>query len=151
MKLTINVFTVKQFKVKAARYELESKVIRSPLDAYRIIQEVLDIEYEAVEKFGILTLTTKNGVAGVHVLSIGNLNSAIVHPREVFKAAILNNAASLVCFHNHPSGDPTPSQEDISLTRRLVEVGELMGIEVLDHVIIGGYGQYASLKERGLM
>lgn len=148
--ITINIFTVKQFKEKAARYELDSKVIRSPFDAYRIIQEVLDIEHEAVEKFGILTLTTKNSVAGVHVLSTGNLNSAIVHPREVFKAAILNNAASIVCFHNHPSGDPEPSQVDISLTRRLVEAGELMGIEVLDHVIVGE-GRFVSLKEKGMM
>lgn len=147
--LTINVFTVKQFKEKGARYDLESKFIRSPQDAYSIIQTVLDLEHEAVEKFGIVTLTTKNSVAGVHVISVGNLNSAIVHPREVFKAAILNNAASLVCFHNHPSGDPTPSQEDVTMTRRLIEAGELMGIELLDHIIIGE-SRYVSLKEQGI-
>ncbi|MGG2201909.1 JAB domain-containing protein [Paenibacillus validus] len=147
--LTINIYTVKQVKEKGGRYDLASKVVRSPNDAYNIIQTVLDLEAEASEKFGILTLNTKNAVAGVHVLSIGSLNSAIVHPREVFKAAILNNAASLVCFHNHPSGDPTPSPEDVTLTRRLIDAGELIGIEVLDHIIIGE-SRYASLKEQGI-
>lgn len=146
--LTINIYSLKQVKEKGARYDLASKVIRSPDDAYRIIQTVLDLEQEASEKFGILTLNTKNAVAGVHVLSIGSLNAAIVHPREVFKAAILNNAASLLCFHNHPSGDPTPSQEDITLTRRLIEAGEIIGIELLDHIIIGD-SRYISMKEQG--
>ena len=148
--ITINIYTLKQFKEKGARYDLDNKVVRSPNDAYRIIEMVLDLEHEATEKFGILTLNTKNAIAGVHVLSIGSLNSAIVHPREVFKAAILNNAASLICFHNHPSGNPEPSQEDISLTRRLVEAGEILGIEVLDHIIIGDEGRFISLKEQGL-
>jgi DNA repair protein RadC len=76
------------------------------------------------------------------------LNSSIVHPREVFKAAIMNNAASIVLFHNHPSGDPEPSPEDKSVTKRLVEAGKLMGIHVMDHIIIGS-SKYVSLKERG--
>lgn len=147
--ITINIYTVKQVKEKGARYDLDTKVIRSPRDAYHIIQTVLDLEHEACEKFGILTLNTKNAIAGVHIISIGNLNSSIVHPREVFKAAILNNAASIVCFHNHPSGNTTASQEDISITRRLIEVGELMGIEVLDHLIIGE-SQFVCLKEQGV-
>lgn len=147
--VSINFFTVKQFKEKGARYDLDSKIVRSPHDAYRIIETVLDLEHEASEKFGILTLNTKNAIAGVHILSVGTLNAAIVDPREVFKAAILNNAAALVCFHNHPSGDPSPSQDDVNMTRRLVEAGELMGIEVLDHIIIG-HGVYTSLKECGI-
>ena len=78
------------------------------------------------------------------------MNASIVHPREVFKAAILNNASRIICLHNHPSGDPEPSKEDIEITRRLVEAGEIIGIEVLDHVIIGEQ-RYLSMKERGLM
>lgn len=148
--VSTNIFSVKQVKEKGARYGLDSKVIRSPRDAHHIIETVLDLEHEAAEKFGILTLNTKNAIAGVHVLSVGSLNAAVVHPREVFKAAILNNAASIICFHNHPSGDPTPSQEDLSLTRRLVEVGAVMGIEVLDHVIIGEQ-RFISMKEQGIM
>lgn len=81
---------------------------------------------------------------------MGSLNASIVHPREVFRAAIKCSSASLVCAHNHPSGDPTPSPEDISLTTRLVEAGQIVGIEVLDHLIIGD-GSFVSLKERGLM
>ena len=80
---------------------------------------------------------------------MGSLNASIVHPREVFRAAI-KCSASLVCAHNHPSGDPTPSPEDISLTARLVEAGQIVGIDVLDHLIIGD-GSFVSLKERGLM
>lgn len=84
------------------------------------------------------------------MVSKGNLNSSIVHPREIFKRAVLNNAASIICMHNHPSGDPTPSQNDIDITKRIDEAGELMGIPLLDHVIIGD-GTYISLKEKMLI
>ena len=147
--MSINVFTVKQFKVKGGRYDLESRKIRSPRDAFNVIEMVLDLQHAACENFGIITLNTKNAVAGLHVLSIGTLNAAMVHPREVFKAAVLNNAASLVCFHNHPSGDPTPSREDEEVTRKLVAAGEMMGIDVLDHIIIGD-SRFYSLKENGI-
>lgn len=148
--VNINIYTVKQIKEKGVRCDLESRVIRSPRDAYFAIEAVLDLEHEACEKFGILTLNTKNYITGLHVISIGTLNSAVVHPREVFKAAILNNAASLICFHNHPSGDPTPSPEDVNLTRGLIDAGRLIGIDVLDHVIIGAEGNYFSMKENGI-
>lgn len=81
---------------------------------------------------------------------MGSLNAAIVHPREVFRAAIKCSSASLICAHNHPSGDPTPSPEDIKLTKRLLEAGEIVGIEVLDHVVIGD-GKFVSLKEQGFI
>ncbi len=80
-----------------------------------------------------------------------SVNSSIVHPREIFKTAILSNAASIIISHNHPSGDPTPSKEDISITTRLKECGKILGIEVLDHVIIGEYDKYLSFKEKGLL
>jgi len=81
---------------------------------------------------------------------MGSLNAAIVHPREVFRAAIKRSSASIICVHNHPSGDPTPSSEDVALTRRLMEAGEIIGIDVLDHIVIGDR-RYVSLKEQGLM
>ena len=80
----------------------------------------------------------------------GSLNSSIVHPREVFREAVKRSAASIICFHNHPSGDPTPSQEDIHVTRRLADSGKMMGIEVLDHIIIGDR-KFTSLKEKGYL
>lgn len=146
----INIYSVKQVKEKGGLYDLESSFIRSPEDANNIVNVVLDLYSESVEKFGILTLNTKNQVAGVHILSVGTLNGSMVHPREVFKAAVLNNAASIVCFHNHPSGDPTPSPEDIETTKRLVDAGELMGIQVLDHIVVGD-NRFYSLKEQGMM
>lgn len=84
------------------------------------------------------------------IISIGSLSPAIVHPRELFRSVIKRASASVICAHNHPSGDPTPSTEDIVLTKRLVEVGDLIGIPLLDHMIIGD-GSYVSLKERGYM
>jgi DNA repair protein RadC len=84
------------------------------------------------------------------LVSIGPLNQSIVHPREVFKTACLSNAAAIILIHQHPTGDPSPSQEDLSITRRLKEAGEIMGIKVLDHIIIGD-GQYLSFVERGLL
>lgn len=96
-----------------------------------------------------MMLDVKNRVIGIHTVSIGNLNSAIVSPREVFKAAILANAASIIVGHNHPSGDVTPSPEDIQVTTTLQQAGKLLGIEVLDHIIVGEEGAHTSLKQMG--
>lgn len=122
--------------------------IRSPHDAADILTEQL--RYLQKEHFVCLFLNTKNHVIAQETLSMGSLNASIVHPREVFRAAIKCSSASIICAHNHPSGDPTPSPEDISLTRRLLEAGEIVGIDVLDHLIIGDDG-FVSMKERGLM
>jgi DNA repair protein RadC len=120
--------------------------IRGPRDAAQLFRELIgDADRE---HFVMLMLDTKNAVRGLHTVSVGDLSSSIVHPREVFKAALLSSAASLIFVHNHPSGDPTPSPEDIAVTRRLVEAGELLGVEVLDHVVIGE-GVHVSLKEKG--
>lgn len=102
------------------------------------------------EHFVALLLDTRLRPLGVETVSIGTLNTSLVHPREVFKAAILASAASLILGHNHPSGDPTPSEEDRELTRRLVEAGRLLGIEVTDHVVLGDKRHY-SFQENGLM
>lgn len=86
----------------------------------------------------------------MQTISIGSLNSTVVHPREVFKTAVLASAASVILAHNHPSGDPTPSKEDIGLTKKLVEAGEILGIKVLDHIIVG-VNQYTSFNRQGLI
>ncbi|MDU0329741.1 RadC family protein [Paenibacillus barengoltzii] len=126
----------------------DQAVIRSPHDAAELLME--QMRYLQKEHFVCLFLNTKNHVIAQETLSIGSLNASIVHPREVFRAAIKCSSASVVCAHNHPSGDPTPSPEDIRMTRRLCEAGEIIGIDVLDHIVIGD-GKFVSLKERGLM
>jgi DNA repair protein RadC len=103
-----------------------------------------------VETFGLLVLDVRQRLKREVVVSVGCLTSSLVHPREVFQEAVASRAAALVLFHNHPSGDPEPSGEDVSLTRRLVSAGTLMGIEVLDHLILGA-GRFVSLKQRGVL
>lgn len=101
-----------------------------------------------VEQFGVVLLDTRHRVLRTLVLSVGTLDASIVHPREVFGAAAAAGAAALVLFHNHPSGDPKPSPDDVALTRRLVAAGGLMGIEVIDHLILADV-QYFSFREKG--
>jgi DNA repair protein RadC len=103
------------------------------------------------EHFWCLALNTKNQLLKMVEVSIGSLNASIVHPRELFKEAVKVSAASIVLVHNHPSGDPTPSGADVQLTRRLVKAGDVLGIEVLDHVVIGDGGEHSSLRDLGLM
>lgn len=103
------------------------------------------------EHFLALALNTKNRLLRIFEVSVGSLNASIVHPRELFKTAVQASAASIVVVHNHPSGDPTPSGADIQLTRRLVKAGDILGIEVLDHVVVGEGGSHASLRDMGVM
>ncbi len=148
-KIKVSFERVVLVKEKVAKYELPRKT-ENPEEAYNAIKIITNAQEEAQEVFGILILNTKNKIVAVHEISRGTLNASIVHPREVFKPAILHNAATIICFHNHPSGDPKPSKEDIELTRWLIEAGKILGIEVLDHIIIGDE-RYTSLKERGVM
>jgi DNA repair protein RadC len=103
-----------------------------------------------VETFGLLALDARHRLRREAVVSVGCLTASLVHPREVFQEAVVSRAAALVLFHNHPSGDPEPSAEDLALTRRLAAAGTLMGIEILDHLVLGA-GRYVSLKERGVL
>lgn len=122
------------------------KKINSPEDVYRLLYPSMrEIKREV---FIELCLDTKNQIIKQETISIGSLNANVVHPREVFKTAIRESAAHIIVAHNHPSGDPTPSREDIEITKKLVETGNIMGITVLDHVIIGD-GRHFSLKEAG--
>ncbi|WP_227936713.1 RadC family protein [Alkalihalobacillus deserti] len=124
----------------------ERYVIRSPEDVSNYVME--DMRFLHQEHFDCLYLNTKNQVLHRKTVFIGSLNASICHPREIFKEAFRRSAASVICLHNHPSGDPTPSREDIEVTKRLAEAGKLLGIELLDHIIIGDR-KFVSLKEQG--
>jgi DNA repair protein RadC len=120
--------------------------ILTALDAAKLV--VPQFGSQPVEQFGVLLLDTKHRLLRTTRVSVGTLDASVVHPREVFRAAVAAGAAAIVLFHNHPSGDPAPSDDDIALTKRLIRAGDLMGIVVLDHVIVAE-NSYASLRERG--
>ena len=122
-------------------------VVSRPSDVARWLT---DIRTSDREQFVCLHLNARHQVNALEVVSIGTLNASLVHPREVFKGAILNNAAGVILAHNHPSDDPTPSNEDQALTQRMQQAGAIMGIEVLDHVIVGP-DSFLSMKETNLM
>lgn len=123
-------------------------VIHTPDEASSLVME--EMCYLDREHFRVMLLNTKNRVLGLETVSIGSLNASLVHPREVFKKAIQRSAAAIILMHNHPSGDPSPSPEDLQITDRLCEAGRVIGIEILDHIIIGDH-VYASFKEKGLI
>lgn len=123
-------------------------VIRSPQDAADLLMPGL--RHESQEHFTALLLNTKNEVLKQKTISVGSLNASVVTPRELFREAISANSAAVVIAHNHPSGDPTPSRDDIDVTKRLTQAGQMIGIDVLDHIVIGD-GRWVSMKERGLM
>jgi len=118
--------------------------IKCPDDISRLVME--DLRYLKKEVFNILLLNTKHEVISVENISVGSLNASIVHPREVFQPAIRKSSSAIILVHNHPSGDPTPSREDHNITKRLIDSGNLLGISVLDHVIIGD-NVFTSLRE----
>ena len=124
----------------------ETKRITGIKDVTEVFMEKM--RYLKKEHFNALLLNSKGGIICEENVSIGDLQSSIVHPREAFRAAVNRGAASVVFVHNHPSGDPTPSYDDINITKRLCMAGEVMGINVLDHIVIGD-GTYTSLKEKG--
>ena len=126
----------------------QEHTVRSPGAAAELLMPRL--RYLKQEKFCVILLNTKNKIIAIEEVTVGSLDSSLVHPREVFKNAIRRSSAFVILAHNHPSGDPQPSQEDIRVTRRLVEAGELVGIRVLDHIIIGD-GRFASLKQEGVI
>jgi DNA repair protein RadC len=134
---------------REGRMPYDQPQIRCSADACRMLETYLaDVDRE---HFVVLMLDQKNHVIGIHTVSMGSLTASIVHPREVYKAAILANAAAILCGHNHPSGDPQPSREDRAITLRLVEAGKLLGINVVDHIIIGSAGKYFSFADEGLL
>lgn len=132
----------------ASSFRLEARAISSPKDVADHLME--EMRYYQKEYFKAILLNTKNQIISTEIISIGSLNSSIVHPREIFSTAVKKVSAAVILVHNHPSGDPTPSREDIEVTKRIVQAGEIIGINVLDHLIIGE-GRYYSFRESGLI
>ena len=144
----VNIVSVKLVRESSVLYK--ERTINSPSDSANLLEPFLKDEDR--ECFLVICLDTKNQPTAIHTVSIGTLNSSLVHPRETFKPAILSNSNSVILAHNHPSsGDPTPSHEDHEVTHRLVEAGKILGIEVLDHIIIGSNSRYISFKEKGIL
>jgi DNA repair protein RadC len=125
----------------------ERPQITSPDDAAKLLMG--EMAYLEQEQLRVLLLDTKNRVTATHTLYQGNVNTTVVRVAEVFREGVRSNATALIIAHNHPSGDPSPSPEDVQMTRQIVEAGKLLGIQILDHIVIG-QGRYVSLKERGL-
>lgn len=140
----VNIVSLKLIKENSFLYP--DRNVKSPDDAYKLLKQFLidaDREY-----FLVVCLDTKNQPTAINVCHVGSLNASIVHPREVLKPAILSNSASIIVAHNHPSNDPTPSREDIEVTKRLSEAGKIVGIDLLDHLVVCA-DKFISLKEKG--
>lgn len=147
MAIRVPVVKIQMVRERTMPYE-ESALISSPDEAVQLIRAYLgDADRE---HFVVLMLSTKHRVNAIHTVSVGSINATIVHPREVLKVAILSNAAAIVVGHNHPSGDPKPSEEDLSITERLLQACRIMGIELLDHVVLGE-NRHISFRESGLL
>jgi len=142
----VNIVTIKMIKDSSVLYG--ERTINSPSTAVNLLEQFL--EDSDREMLIVCCLDTKNQPTCINVVSIGTLNSSLVHPREVFKPAILGNSSSIIVAHNHPSGDTSPSNEDIRITERLKEAGKIIGIELIDHLIIGR-SKYTSLKGKGVI
>lgn len=144
-------YRIPKFDVQLVRegsLQADRRYIRSPEDAFEILKSYFLNKTQ--EHFLMLMLNTKNRLLGVSVVSIGTVDAALVSPRDVFIRALGSSCSAIIVAHNHPSGEVTPSQEDIALTKQLKEAGKLLQIPVLDHIIAGEYG-FTSLKEKGLL
>ena len=143
-------YRVSKFRVALVRdgsIPVDQKTVRGPGDVAKLMAPLIaDLDREA---FWVLLLDGKNKVIGINIVAIGTLTACLVHCREVFKPAVVGNAASIVLVHNHPSQEPEPSAEDVALTRRLREAGTILGVNVVDHVIVTTDGRYHSLQDDG--
>jgi DNA repair protein RadC len=152
MRVMVNIqkFSLRIVKESGGRYDID-KYVRNPFQARDLFVEVVELDRRAEEVFAIATLDVKNKVTGVFEVSTGTLTSSLVTPREVFKRAILQNAAGIVLAHNHPSGVADASSDDVSVTKKLQKAGKIMGINVVDHIIIGSRYNFISMQEENLM
>jgi DNA repair protein RadC len=123
-------------------------VVRQPTDVFDYFRDEMSLLPNEI--FRVVALDTKNRILKDKIISEGTLNASIVHPRDVFRFALIQTAANIILLHNHPSGDPTPSKEDVQITKRLIEVGRVMDVPVLDHLVIAS-GKFLSMKEMGIM
>lgn len=136
---------IKIYQKPCSTVESPTDTIKSPEDGVAAVAPL--IAHTDREHFVVVCLNTKNKIMHMEIVHIGSLNSCLNHPREIFKGALLMNSAAILCVHNHPSQIITPSQEDIQMTQRLSEAGQLIGIELLDHLIINDKNEYYSMKE----
>ncbi|MEK4822870.1 JAB domain-containing protein [Priestia sp. FSL R5-0680] len=145
------IFEVVRIKQEIREVESEYALFQivGPHDAHTVSHQLIGEEDREV--FLVMCLNTKNRITAIHRCHVGSLNSSLVSPREVFKAAILNNSASIIISHNHPGISTQPSKEDLEVTKKLKECGILLGIEVLDHIIVAPDGSFKSLREEGYM
>jgi DNA repair protein RadC len=148
-RLTADKRVTLEKEISVNRPDLVS-IIRSPDDVSYFARNFLSMHEESEEYLYMICMNTKNRIIGVFELSHGNVNSSVFSVREIFQKALLANAVSIILMHNHPSGDPNPSRQDIDATKRAVEAGNIIGVQVLDHIIIGD-GSYVSLKEKGYL
>lgn len=148
MKHIISKYKIKLVKEEGARYECEN-TITSPDDIEKIARKVLEMDHECEEVGVVIALNTKNKVLGTFEVSRGSLNSTIIHPREVFKRLLLLNANGFVFIHNHPSGSIEPSREDLLMSERLKQSGEVLGIDLIDSCIISD--SFLSMKQEGII
>ena len=150
MNINIEILKLKMVREDTLTYGFE-KPMSSPQTVYELLTgELIDLANSPEEKFYLICMDVKNKPVGIHMVSQGTKTSSIVSPAEVFKRALLNNATSVIVAHNHPSGNPNPSQADIDITKQLQEAGKILDIKLLDHIIIGNESKY-SLRENGYM
>ncbi len=148
----MNIFGLKLFHAISERCAKERIPKKTPLTSPKLVADYFrkKLGREKKEHFAILLLDSRNNLIKISDISVGTLNANLVHPREIFNEALRQNAASIILIHNHPSGDPEPSRDDIEVTKRIVEAGKTMGIDVLDHIIITKI-KSSSFKEKGLL
>ncbi|PFX43680.1 DNA repair protein RadC [Bacillus toyonensis] len=149
METVYEVLRIKQVgRKKKWKFDFDQQQIKSPEIAAEVARHYIGDEDREV--FLVICLDTKNKINAIHRAHVGSINATVVHPREIFKSCLLNNAFYVIFFHNHPSGDPTASPQDIEFTKRLKECGLILGIEVTDHIIIGKH-RFVSLREKGYL
>ena len=149
--MRIQKYKIELVRESSSNYEFEKSKVQCPADVCRLVNDLFKLNVQAEEVFICLCLDTKNKIVGAFEVSRGALASATVHPREVFKRALLCNASHIIAANNHPSGNVDPSREDTQITKRLSEAGELIGVGLIDHLIIGEFSNYYSFKEKGII
>ena len=143
----IKKYTVRLVKEEGNRYDFDRK-ITSPEKASQIFNEVLEMDSRTQETVAMCTVDIKQNITGIFEITTGGLSSSISHPRDIFQRAILQNAPAIILCHNHPSGNPQSSKDDINITQKIIKGGEILGIQILDHIIIGD-NCFVSMKEEG--
>lgn len=147
----MKLYNYKIIREKSETYYDGRKSLNNPDDAAKLFKEYYEENFDMdKEHLSIIMVDTRNKMIGISLVSMGTINQAITHPREVFRPAVMTSANSIFLCHNHPSGDPTPSKEDINSTKRLKEAGKILGIKLLDHIILGD-NRHESLLEKGMI